>query len=93
MTNVFKCDKCGKLFDDYDECYAHEESHWTITYWDDLYDEVLKGMTEYKEGQEEPNVVHMVFYRWNSEKGTTERRCGKYKLISSYEAPLVIAKE
>ena len=92
MTNVFKCDKCGKLFDDYDECYAHENSHWSLTRWSDI-DSTLDSMTEYKEGQDEPNVVHLAFTRWNSETREYERRCGKYKLVSSYDAPLVIENE
>ena len=92
MTSMYKCDKCGKLFADYDECYYHENSHWTFNRWNDM-DSILDSMTEYKEGQEEPNVIHVLFTRWNSEKCETERRCGKFKLISSYETPLVIENE
>ena len=92
MKSLWKCEKCGKVFSDYDECYAHEESHWSLSRWSDM-DAVLDGMTEYKEGQEEPNVIHMVFTRWNHEKGEYEKRCGKFKLISSYDAPLVIENE
>ena len=55
--------------------------------------DTLDSMTEYKEGQDEPNVVHIVFERWNSDKAEYERRCGKFKLISSYEAPLVVTKD
>lgn len=93
MTTMYKCDKCGKQFTDYDECYKHETEHWLVGRgWNELTD-TLDSMTEYKEGQEEPNVVHIVFERWNSEKGEYERRCGKFKLISSYDAPLVVTKD
>ena len=93
MKSLYKCEKCGKVFDDYDECYSHEYSHWTLERgYCDITD-TLDSMTEYKEGQEEPNVIHMVFSRWNSDKGEYEKRCGKYKLISSYEMPLVITEE
>ena len=92
MTNMYKCDKCGKIFKDYEECFAHESAHWTLNRWTDV-DGTLDDMTEYKEGQEEPNVIHVMFTRWNNEKGELEKRCGKFKLISSYEAPLVIKNE
>ena len=93
MTSLYKCDKCGKTFTDYDECWKHESEHWTVgRSWYDWSD-TLDRMTEYKEGQEEPSVVHIVFERWNSEKAEYERRCGKFKLISSYEAPLEITNE
>ena len=92
MTSMYKCDKCGKMFADYDECYNHEYKHWNLSRWDD-FDGKMDSMTEYKEGQEEPNVVHLVFTRWNSDTCQTEKRCGKYKLISSYDAPLIIENE
>ena len=94
MTNIYKCDKCGKLFNDYDEAYEHEYSHWNLDRYKTLVGSTdLDTMTEYKEGQEEPNVVHLVFSRWSSEKGDYEYRCGKFKLISSYEAPLEITAD
>lgn len=94
MTSMYKCDKCGKLFADYDEAYEHEKMHWTVDRYKTLVGKTdLDSMTEYKEGQEEPNVVHMVFSRWNTEKCDYEFRCGKFKLISSYEAPLEISND
>ena len=92
MTYMYKCDKCGKMFNDFDECAQHEQSHWTLDRWND-WNGTLDGMTEYKEGQEEPTVIHVVFTRWNSEKGEYEKRCGKFKLVSSYDAPLIIENE
>ena len=92
MTYMYRCDKCGKMFSDYDECAKHEQDHWILDRWSEL-DGILDSMTEYKEGQEEPNIIHVKFTRWNSEKGENETRCGKFKLVSSYEAPLVIENE
>ena len=89
MTCIYKCDKCGKIFTDYEEGVQHEQNHWDLDRWETL-DGTLDSMTEYKEGQEEPNVIHAVFKRWNSEQCCYEKRCGKFKLISSYDAPLVI---
>ena len=94
MTTMYKCEKCGKIFSEYDECYTHENGHWILDRWTSMINETdLDTMTEYKEGQEEPNVVHLFFKRWNSEKCEYEGRCGKFKLVSSYDAPLVIENE
>lgn len=93
MKSLYKCDKCGKVFDDYEECYNHEYSHWNVRRGYSTDDELLDSMTEYKEGQEEPNVIHIVFERWDNEKCEYIRRWGKYKLVSSYEAPLIIKNE
>ena len=92
MISLYICDKCGKVFTDYDECYNHEYTHWNLERWTDE-DNRLDLCTEYKEGQEEPNMIHMKFRRWNQEKCEYEYRYGKFKLISSYEAPLVIENE
>lgn len=93
MKSIWVCEKCGKQFNDYDECYAHENKHWDLERgWSELTN-TLDTMTEYKEGQEEPNVVHLVFGRWDADKGEYVKRCGKYKLISSYDAPLVIENQ
>ena len=90
MKTRYVCERCGKQFDDYDECYNHEYTHWIVRRGYDVISEQLETMTEYKEGQEEPNVIHVMFERWNKDTCEYERRCGKYKLISSYEQPLVI---
>ena len=93
MKSLYQCEYCGKTFADYEECDIHESNHWTVDRgWNDISD-TLDTMTEYKEGQEEPNVVHILFRRWNRERGEYEKRCGKYKLVSSYEAPLVVTNE
>ena len=95
MKQVYVCEKCGKMSDNYDEIQDCENRHWTgcrgYCGIDGLND-TLDSMSEYKEGQEEPNIVHLVFSRsyWNGDEWKDEKRCGKYKLISSYEMPLVI---
>ncbi|MBR6982165.1 MAG: hypothetical protein IKH75_01305 [Ruminococcus sp.] len=37
MQYMYKCEKCGKVFDSYDECEKHEKSHQPIDLyeWDD----------------------------------------------------------
>ena len=93
MTSMYKCDKCGQIFADYDEAWKHESNHWMVSRGYNDLTETLDNMTEYKEGQEEPNVVHIMFERWDTEKAEYVRRCGKFKLISSYDAPLVVTND
>ena len=93
MKTLYKCEKCGMVFDDSDKCWEHEYSHWTLERGYHSLTATLDNMTEYKEGQDEPNIIHVMFTRWNSEKSEYEKRCGKFKLISSYDAPLVIENE
>lgn len=94
MKNLYKCEKCGKLSENYDEIARCEQMHFGLSrsWVDSDLNETLDSMTEYKEGQEEPNVIHVVFTRsyWNGDEWKEEKRCGKYKLISSYDAPLVL---
>lgn len=97
MKNLYKCEKCGKVYDNFDECERCEKTHYTFSNgWraDGLH-EKLDCMAEYKEGQEEPNVIHVVFERcyWDGDEWKNEKRCGKYKLISSYDAPLEITND
>ena len=97
MKQLYKCEKCGKVYENYEECERCESHHYTFTNgWrmDGLH-ENLDNMAEYKEGQEEPNVIHVVFERqyWDGEEWKNEKRCGKYKLVSSYDAPLVITED
>ena len=98
MKNLYKCEKCGKVSEDYDEIQKCESMHYVMQrpwYEVDGLNEVLENGTEYKEGQAEPNIIHVLFTRsyWNGEDWKEEKRCGKYRLISSYDAPLVIAAE
>lgn len=101
MKSLYKCERCGRISEDYEEISLCESSHYVLErpycYEDVGLNETLAEMTEYKEGQEEPNVIHVWFSRmvWDDEesKWKTERRCGKYKLISSYEMPLKVTDD
>lgn len=98
MKSMYKCEKCGKISEDYDEIAKCEQMHYVMPRpWCDVegLNETLESATEYKEGQEEPNVIHVMFQRsyWDGEEWKEEKRCGKYKLISSYEMPLVITED
>ena len=96
MKNMYVCEKCGKMSENYEEIEKCERMHYVMPRpWEEVegLNATLDSMTEYKEGQEEPNVIHVMFERgfWDEDgEYKTERRCGKYKLVSSYEMPLVI---
>lgn len=80
---------------DYGECAKHENAHYTFrSPWCPNIDlDALDNNTEYTSDVEEPTVIHMVLQRWNNDKSEYEYRCGKYKLVSSYAAPLVNAAD
>lgn len=92
MKQMYVCEKCGKMSENYSEIEDCESRHYTVCRgWSDLSDK-LNEMTEYKQGQDEPNVIHVEMERYYCTEGEWKKeiRCGKYKLISSYEMPLVI---
>lgn len=97
MKNLYKCERCGKVSEDYEEIGKCEQMHYVFqnAYASDSLDRKLDAMAEYKEGEEEPKVIHVWFSRsyWDGDTWKEEKRCGKYKLISSYEMPLEITNE
>ena len=98
MKTMYRCEKCGKTSENYDEIAKCEQMHFVMPRpWYDVNGlaEMLDSMTEYKEGQEEPNIIHVMYNRsyWDGEEWKEEKRCGKYKLISSYATPAVVESE
>ena len=99
MKSLYRCDCCGKLSEDYDEIAMCERKHYRVCRgWTgiDGLNEKLENATEYKEGIEEPTVIHVAMQRayWDGEGNYKEEtRCGKYKLISSYVMPLEITDD
>ena len=98
MKTIYRCEKCGKTREDYEEIAKCEQSHYVMLRpWCDVegLNETLERGTHYKEGEEEPDVIHVMFQRsyWDGEEWKDENRCGKYKLISSYDMPLVITDD
>ena len=68
MRNMYQCEKCRKVFADYDECYRHEERHWNVCGWYRQYEKAVSEFTQYSEKQEAPSVVAVELSRWNCEK-------------------------
>ena len=49
MKTVYKCEKCGLVFEDYEKAELHENKHFTVKRWytsDE--EEVLSSNTEYE---------------------------------------------
>ena len=97
MKQLYQCEKCGQFFDDYNEAMEHEYKHYIpeVDQYDTEKGEFLRLDTRatYKEGQEEPNTIHIRMSRYNTETGNMEYRFGKYRLVSSYSAPLEITSD
>ncbi len=100
MKTMYRCELCGKTSEDFSEIAKCEGMHYRfenrVTYNDQFGPEQsakLDEGAEYKEGEEEPNIIHVWFERWNPDTGNREFRCGKYKLVSSYAAPLTISDD
>lgn len=94
MKSLYQCEKCGKLFEDYSVCSDHESEHWIpeVNVWDGENQKTteLATLAEYKEDQEEPQVIHVRLYRWGNNSACQEFRYGKYRLVSSYAKPIVL---
>ena len=69
MRNMYQCEKCGKVFADYDECYRHEERHWSICGWYKQFQKASAEFTQYSEKHEAPSVVGVELTRWERENG------------------------
>lgn len=58
MKTVYKCERCGHVFDDYESCENHENLHFVIKSWIDSDDEkVLNRETEYEPELYAPSAI------------------------------------
>ena len=91
MKSLYQCEKCKKVFDEYEEANQCEESHTSYVNgfdWDDNEDFKLNVMnhTKYEEGNPDPVQIAIMLTReyYNTEESTwkKERSIGIYKLKS-----------
>ena len=80
MRNIYQCEKCGKVFADYGECYRHEENHWQLCGWYKQYEKASAEFTQYSEKQEAPSVIGVELSRWDSETGKEVHAVAVYHL-------------
>lgn len=80
MRNIYQCEKCGKVFADYDECYKHEEKHWNVCGWYKQFEKASAEFTQYSEKHEAPSAVGVELTRWDGEKGEEVHAVAVYHL-------------
>ena len=89
MKQMYKCERCGALYDDYAECEQCENGHFDYGIgfdWDDTEDfkNNVRKHTKYKEGNPTPEEIAVMLFHeyYDSEKSvwTKEREIGIYKL-------------
>lgn len=72
MINCFKCEKCGKVFDNYEDASKHEDAHYTVKTWADTQDEeVIRDNTVYSETSDAPIAVVVPMTRTVYDEETT----------------------
>ena len=58
MVSCYKCEKCGKVFESYDDAFTHENKHYNVMSWiSSDASEVINRETEYTQTQEGPSAV------------------------------------
>ena len=77
MVTCYKCEKCGKVFDSYEEASKHEDEHYTVKTWTTSDDEdVIRDNTVYAESCQAPVAVVVpmtrTIYDEESSQYTTE---------------------
>jgi hypothetical protein len=78
MRYMYSCDKCGKLFESYDECSVHENAHRSLTISPTEYQ--IAKFSEYEPNSVVPSVIYAGFYEY-VENQADEPVLFKYKLV------------
>lgn len=88
MLNCYKCEKCGQIFDDYDEAEMHENKHFTVKSWYDEEDEkVIKRNTEYDPMLYAPSAICVPMVRTYYENGEWKQETSYVKYYYSAKKP------
>lgn len=73
MVSCYKCEKCGKVFENYEEAYDHENRHYyTKTWVSSTDDEVMKREIEYSETSDAPVALVVPMERTVYDKEKSE---------------------
>ena len=76
MRNLYVCEKCGATYEDYDACYACENSHINI----DSFQEYEDTAPTWKPGSIMPETVVLKSANiWNEKTQEYEQKYGIYK--------------
>lgn len=84
MKNLYVCEKCGSHYEDYDQAYQCENSHFMLDF--DSMSRELEEYVEYGRNKEIPTnliVPSQEICKWNEDKQDYDRRrvFGEYKLV------------
>ena len=84
MKTVYKCEKCERVFDDYDECVLHEGKHFSVKQWYDETDEkVVERNTEYEPELYAPSAICVPMVRTFYEDGEWKKETSYVKYYYS----------
>ena len=93
MKNIYQCEKCGKIFESYEECYKHEEMHFNVTEWYREYTEACKDFLKYTEKHDSPKEIGVELQRWNPETGKEEHAVAVYQFKEIFFSDRVTSDE
>ena len=82
MKNMYVCEKCNRMFEDFEEAERHEESHFEMvtTGWDEMVPllEYANKQTEYEKDSFEPTKLAVLLRseRWDKDHFERNYRIG-----------------
>lgn len=88
MKTVYKCEKCGRVFDDYQAAEEHENRHFTVKQWyNDDDEKVVNRNTEYEPELWAPSAVCIPMQRCIYENGEWKTETSYVKYYYSAKKP------
>lgn len=81
MKTVYRCERCGMVFDEFDKAVDHENRHFIVKEWlDDTDEKVVARDTEYEPELYAPSavVVPLVRSYYEGDEWKTETTYVKY---------------
>lgn len=78
MKSIYQCERCGQIYETYEDCYAHEESHWNMSGWFRKYEKETAEFTVYTDKHQAPSEVGIELSRWNSNESREEYAVARY---------------
>lgn len=84
MKTVYRCEKCGLTFEDYEKAEIHENKHFTVkTWYDDTDEKVVERDTEYVPELFAPSAVVIPMVRSFYEDGEWKKETAYVKYYYS----------
>ena len=99
MISLYKCEKCGKIFEDYSEASKCEDGHLKPDWWATQDRWATAAEAEYAHGGRLPKTLEIIsevqYYDYDQETQQWKKRriAGTYKLMDTAEEPITDEKE